>query len=222
MILTHNLAYRTKDVFLARRQQQVASSEGAPVSVSRKVTVKNGRREDPVGDEKPGDCLKLGNRRVIPGNRVKVTTDTQQGKHSNDQAPKAPEVSHIRARDQAEKDEEVIDQVQKRPISDAVSLPQWGQRKRLRLNNRVDVKGAAEDTASDLKAVLRIGRGSVKAEKNPGVPTVRIKRPVVVPKFPPSPELATGDNKRYVLFNTAEFVRTKLMFWVRFLATSVG
>ncbi|KAG0585950.1 hypothetical protein M758_2G050600 [Ceratodon purpureus] len=179
------------------RQPQVASSEGAPVSVSRKVTVKNGRREDPVGDEKAGDCLKLGNRRVlvkIPGNKVKVTTDTPQVKYSNDPAPKAPEVSHIRV---GEQDEEVIDQVQKRPISDAVSLPQWGQRKRLRFNNRVDVKAAAEDTATDLKAIAR-GRGSVKAEKSPGVPTVRIKRPAVVPKLPPSPEIATGDIKRNV------------------------
>ena len=186
---------------MACRQQQVASSEGAPVSVSRKVAVKNGRREDPVGDEKLGDCLKLGNRRVlvkIPGNRLKVTTATQQGKDSNDPANKAPEVSHITVGEQPQKEEEVIEQVQKRPISDGVSLPQWGQRKRLRFNNRVDVKPAAEDTASDLKVVPRTGRGSVKAEKSPSAPTVKIKRPAAVPKFPPSPELATGDNKRYV------------------------
>lgn len=186
------------------RQQQVASSEGAPpVSVARKVTVKNGRREDPTGDEKLGDCLKLGNRRVlvkIPGNRLKVTTAAPQVKYSNDHAPKAPEDGHIRVGEPAQKDEEpVIEQAQKRPSSDGASLPQWGQRKRLRFNNRVDVKAAPEDTAADLKAVPRTGRGSVKAEKTPGVPTVRIKRPAaVVPKSPPSPELAVADNKRNV------------------------
>lgn len=186
---------------LARRQQQVAGSEGAPVSVARKGIVKNGRRDDTVGDEKLGDCLKLGNRRVlvkIPGNKLKVTSAPQQGKCSNEHAHKVPEVCHVRIGEQTQKEEEVIEQVQKRPISDGVSLPQWGQRKRLRYNSRVDVKPAVEDTVPDLKAVPRTGRGGVKAEKSPGMPIVRIKRPAAVTKFPPSPELAAGDSKRYV------------------------
>lgn len=198
-------------------QQQVASSEGAPVSVSRKVTVKNGRREDPVGDEKLGDCLKLGNRRVlvkIPGNKLKVTTATQQSKDSNEHAHKAPEVSHIRVGEQTQKEEEVIEQVQKRSISDGASLPQWGQRKRLRFNNRADVKASVEDTASDLKAIPRTGRGFVKAEKSSGVPTVRIKRPAVVPNLPPSPELAVVVNKRCVSFCSPNGLPTRLMFRV--------
>lgn len=183
---------------MVRRQQQVASSEGAPVSVARKGTVKNGRRDDLVGDEKLGDCLKLGNRRVlvkIPGNKLKVA---QQGKYSNDHVHKVPEVCHVRIGEQVEKEEEVIGQIQQRPISDGVSLPQWGQRKRLRFNNRVDVKAATEDTVLDLKAVPRSGRGGVKVEKSSGVPIVRIKRPAAVAKLPPSPELATGDSKRDV------------------------
>lgn len=180
------------------RQHQVASPEGAPVIVSRRGAVKSNRKEEPTGDEKLADCLKLVNRRVlvkIQGNRLKVTTSSQQGKSSNDLAHKVPEGSQIRVEEQTQKSVVTV-QVPKRPSSDGVGLPQWGQRKRLRFNNRVDVKAAAEDIATDLKASPRTGRGAVKVEKSPGVPTVKIKRPAGVFKPSPSVELATGDSKR--------------------------
>ncbi|XP_024398700.1 uncharacterized protein [Physcomitrium patens] len=195
------------------RHQQAACHENALFNVSRKGSVRNGRKEESADDEKLGDCLKLGNRRVLvrmPGNKLKVTIASQQVKCSNGSSHKVSEVALVRV-DEQDRTEEVVELVQKRPVSDGASLPQWGQRKRLRFSNRVDGKAAAETTTADMKveakagskadikagakAISRTARGAVKAEKSVGVLSARIREPAVASKSS-APKLGAGDSKK--------------------------
>lgn len=157
--------------------------------------MKNGRREETFGNGKrPGDSHKPEDRRVLvkmPGNRLKIASSSQNnGKEQDDPGHKVTESSQIGVKEE----EATAGEGQKRPASDGVDLLQWGQKKRLRFNNKVDAKAVAEEASEDKKGISRADRRVPKAEKSSAAPGSRSKGPAVAPHSPA--KFAAADNRR--------------------------
>lgn len=158
--------------------------------------MKNGRREETFGNGKrPGDSHKAEDRRVLvkmPGNRLKIASSSQNnGKEQDDHGHKVTESSQIGVKEE----EATAGEGQKRPASDGVDLLQWGQKKRLRFNNKVvDAKAVAEEASEDKKGISRADRRVPKAEKSSVAPGSRSKGPAVAPHSPA--KFAAADNRR--------------------------